>query len=130
MAAREQGIACDDTRGDVAIIVAILAFVVISERAEVILFDERIQRAGSFRGAGKFGLFTFLRHVEVVAELSELDVHLFLRDGLAELVQRAHFDEFKMISEHGGLLRHVAVNVEHPAIIMAEHADAVRAHGG
>ena len=33
-----------------------------------------------------------------------------------------------MIAERGGLLRHIAVNIQHPAVIMAEHSQPVAAH--
>ena len=35
-----------------------------------------------------------------------------------------------MIAEDGGLLRQVAIDIEHSAVIMAEHAHTVGAHGG
>ena len=99
-----------------AIRIAVLALVIIGERAEPVPGHERIERAGGFRGAEEFGSFAFLGDLEFTAELIQLGGNLCFGDGFAELVQRAHFDEFKMISEHGGLLRHVAVNIEHPAI--------------
>ena len=47
-----------------------------------------------------------------------------------QLVQLAHFQQFEMTAEDGRLLGHVAVHIQHAAVVVTQHADPVVAHGG
>ena len=69
-------------------------------------------------------------NIELSLELPRACRDLLCRDGFAEGPQVAHFEQLEVVAEAGRLLRQVAIDVQHAAVVMPQHAHAVVPHPG
>jgi len=115
----EQRIAEDDRADGVFVGGVATAHVVISERAEIVDFDQTIERRAGSRGAGELLGGAVRLHVELLVKMRDAILDLSIRDIRTQCRQLVHFDQLHMPAEGSALLCQIRINVEHAAVIVA-----------
>ena len=129
-APRRQQAGAEDDRADGVFIFRIPGpLVVVRQRPQLVDLNQAIQCDRGARCAVQLFLRAIGLDVEALAEFR----HPFLYFSVGHLPpqrrQFIHFDDFDVSAEIGALLGEVGIDVEHSAVIMAHHAQAIVFHG-
>ena len=95
------------------------------------LFHEPVQRDGGLWRRDPIRRSRILGATSKrVVEFGDLGVDSSASVTLAQGPDLTHLQQLEVVAEGGGVLGHVAVDVEHAAVVVAEHAEPVVAHAG